>query len=69
MRQCVLPDISSLARRSSSRRELEKKRKAVLDFVNDKVSRFSRIKDVEIQKESFNKTATHKIRRFLYENN
>ena len=47
--------------------DLEKKRQAVLDFVNDKVSRFSRIKDVEIQKESFNKTATHKIRRFLYE--
>ena len=26
-----------------------------------------KIKDVEIQKEPFNKTATHKIRRFLYE--
>ena len=47
--------------------DLEKKRQAVLDFVNDKVSRFSKIKDVEIQKEPFNKTATHKIRRFLYE--
>ena len=47
--------------------EVEKKRQAVLDFVNDKVSRFSKIKDVEIQKEPFNKTATHKIRRFLYE--
>ncbi len=47
--------------------ELEKKRQAVLDFVNEKVSRFSKIKDVEIQKEPFNKTATHKIRRFLYE--
>ena len=47
--------------------EVEKKRQAVLDFVNDKVSRFSKIKDVEIQKEPFNKTATHKVRRFLYE--
>jgi long-chain acyl-CoA synthetase len=47
--------------------DLEKKRQAVLDFVNEKVSRFSKIKDVEIQKEPFNKTATHKIRRFLYE--
>jgi long-chain acyl-CoA synthetase len=47
--------------------ELEKKRQAVLDFVNEKVSRFSKIKDVEIQKEPFSKTATHKIRRFLYE--
>ena len=47
--------------------DLEKRRQAVLDFVNQKVSRFSKIKDVEIQKEPFNKTATHKIRRFLYE--
>ena len=48
--------------------ELERRRQAVLDFVNEKVSRFSKIKDVEIQKEPFSKTATHKIRRFLYEN-
>ncbi len=47
--------------------EMERHRKAVLDFVNEKVSRFSKIKDVEIQKEPFSKTATHKIRRFLYE--
>ena len=47
--------------------DLEKRRKAILDFVNQKVSRFSKIKDVEIRKEPFNKTATHKIRRFLYE--
>ena len=47
--------------------EMEKRRQAVLDFVNEKVSKFSKIKDVEVQKEPFNKTATHKIRRFLYE--
>ena len=47
--------------------DLEKHRQAVLEFVNEKVSRFSKIKDVEIQKEPFSKTATHKIRRFLYE--
>ena len=47
--------------------DLEKRRKAILDFVNEKVSRFSKIKDVEIRKEPFSKTATHKIRRFLYE--
>ena len=47
--------------------ELERRRQAVLEFVNEKVSRFSKIKDVEIQKEPFNKTATHKIRRFIYE--
>ncbi len=47
--------------------ELERRRQAVLDFVNEKVSRFSKIKDVEIQREPFIKTATHKIKRFLYE--
>ena len=47
--------------------ELEKRRQAILDFVNAKVSRFSKIKDVVIQKEPFSKTATHKIKRFLYE--
>ena len=47
--------------------EMEKRRQAVLDFVNEKVSKFSKIKDVEVQKEPFSKTATHKIRRFLYE--
>ena len=47
--------------------DMERRRQAVLDFVNQKVSRFSKIKDVEIQKEPFSKTATHKIRRFLYE--
>ncbi|MBQ9660968.1 MAG: AMP-binding protein [Bacteroidales bacterium] len=47
--------------------DLEKRRQAVLEFVNQKVSKFSNIKDVEIQKEPFSKTATHKIRRFLYE--
>ncbi len=47
--------------------DMERRRKAILDFVNDKVSRFSKIKDVEIRKEPFSKTATHKIRRFLYE--
>ena len=49
--------------------DLEKRRQAVLEFVNDKVSKFSKIKDVEIQKEPFSKTATQKIRRFLYEKN
>jgi long-chain acyl-CoA synthetase len=47
--------------------DLEKRRQAILDFVNAKVSRFSKIKDVEIQKEPFSKTATQKIKRFLYE--
>ena len=46
---------------------LEQKKKEVMDFVNSKVSQFLRIKDVEVMKEPFNKTATHKIRRFLYQ--
>lgn len=45
---------------------VEEKRKAIMDFVNSRVNKNSNISDVEIQKEPFNKTATHKIRRFLY---
>lgn len=47
--------------------DMESRKKAILDFVNSKVSKFSNIKSVEIQKEPFIKTATHKIKRFLYE--
>lgn len=47
--------------------DIESRKKAILDFVNSKVSKFSNIKSVEIQKEPFIKTATHKIKRFLYE--
>ena len=46
---------------------LEQKKKEVMDFVNSKVSQFLKIKDVEVMKEPFNKTATHKSRRFLYQ--
>ena len=46
---------------------LEQKKQEIMDYVNSKVSSFLRIKDVEIMKEPFNKTATHKIRRFLYQ--
>ena len=46
---------------------LEQKKKEVMDVVNSKVSQFLKIKDVEVMKEPFNKTATHKIRRFLYQ--
>ena len=47
---------------------LESKRKAVLDFVNKHVSKQSKVNDVEVMKDPFEKTATHKIRRFLYKN-
>ena len=46
---------------------LERRKKYVLEFVNSKVSQFLKIKDVEVMKEPFSKTATHKIRRFLYQ--
>ena len=47
--------------------DLESRKKAILEYVNSKVSKFSRIMSVEIQKEPFTKTATKKIKRFLYE--
>jgi long-chain acyl-CoA synthetase len=40
--------------------------KELKDYVNRKVNRFSRIQDVKIQEEPFIKTATNKIKRFLY---
>ena len=46
---------------------LERRKKEVIEFVNSKVSHFLKIKDVEVMKEPFSKTATHKIRRFLYQ--
>jgi len=41
-------------------------KKELKNYVNSKVSRFSRIQDVIIQKEEFVKTATKKIKRYLY---
>ena len=46
--------------------QMEEKKKAIMDFVNSRVNKNSNIGGVEFQKEPFNKTATHKIRRFLY---
>ena len=46
--------------------ELEKKKQDILDFVNRRVNRNSRIGEVQVEKEPFIKTATMKIRRFLY---
>ncbi len=47
--------------------DIEARKKAILDFVNSKVSHFMNIKSVEIQREPFIRTATHKVKRFLYE--
>ncbi|MBO7467448.1 MAG: AMP-binding protein [Bacteroidaceae bacterium] len=46
--------------------KLQAQREAILRAVNKQVSRFSQISRVEVQKEPFSKTATQKIRRFLY---
>lgn len=46
--------------------ELERRKKDILDFVNSHVNRSSRIKEVEVEEEPFAKTATMKIKRFLY---
>ena len=48
-------------------KDLEELQKSIKEFVNARVSKFSNIRQVEIQREPFVKTATHKIKRFLYE--
>ena len=46
--------------------ELEARKQAVLDWVNKKVGKNSKIGEVDAMKEPFEKTATQKIRRFKY---
>ncbi len=46
--------------------DLERRKQDILDFVNAHVNRSSRIKEVEVEKQPFAKTATMKIKRFLY---
>lgn len=46
--------------------KLEARKQAVLNYVNKHVNKFSKINDVEVVKEPFEKTATQKIRRFKY---
>lgn len=48
-------------------KDMEELQKSIKEFVNARVSKFSNIRQVEIQREPFVKTATHKIKRFLYE--
>lgn len=47
---------------------VEAKKKAVLEYVNKHVNKQSKVNDVEVMKEPFEKTATQKIRRFKYKN-
>ncbi len=44
----------------------EQLKKEIMDFVNAKVNKFSRISEVVEEKEDFIKTPTQKIKRFLY---
>lgn len=46
--------------------KLEQAQKAIMEQVNKVVGKSSKVSSVEIQKEPFKKTATMKIRRFLY---
>ena len=48
---------------------LESVQKSIRDQVNKVVGKSSKIASVEIQQEPFKKTATMKIRRFLYRDN
>ncbi|WP_418982632.1 AMP-binding protein [Alistipes sp.] len=47
----------------------EQLKKEIMDFVNAKVNKFSRISEVVEEKDDFAKTPTHKIKRFLYNRN
>ena len=59
-------DWNSLEKEELFYEKLEAKKKAVLDYVNKRVSKQSKIGEVNAMKESFEKTATQKIRRFKY---
>ena len=47
---------------------LNARKQAVMEFINKKVGKNSKINEVDAMKEPFEKTATGKIRRFLYRN-
>lgn len=47
--------------------KLENLKKEIIEYVNQKVSKFSRISDIDQQENAFEKTATHKIKRYLYD--
>lgn len=46
---------------------LQQKKQAIMDYVNNRVSKQSKVNTVEVMKEPFEKTATQKIRRFKYQ--
>ncbi|HIZ86135.1 MAG TPA: AMP-binding protein [Candidatus Coprenecus stercoravium] len=51
----------------NTQEKLERLKKDLLEYVNQKVSKFSRISEIDPQEEEFEKTATRKIKRYLYD--
>lgn len=49
--------------------KMEEIKSDILHYVNSKVNKFSKISTVQEQNEGFEKTPTHKIKRFLYSKN
>ncbi|MDO4827156.1 MAG: AMP-binding protein [Bacteroidia bacterium] len=49
-------------------KKLEEKKQMILGVVNKNVNKTSKVSDVQVMKEPFEKTATRKIRRFKYTN-
>lgn len=47
---------------------LEEQKKELFEYVNSRVNNFSKLQLVMVQHEPFEKTPTHKIKRFLYNN-
>ncbi len=54
---------------TTTQEKYENLKKEIMEYVNEKVNKFSRINDVDEQKEEFEKTATQKIKRYLYTRN
>ena len=52
--------------KQSAQEKIENLKKELMDYVNQKVNKFSKISNVDPQDEAFEKTATHKIKRYLY---
>ena len=59
-----------LAKKEEAKKALEHKMKEwekdIQQYVNNKVNKFSKISHVELRTEAFEKTATQKIKRYLY---
>ena len=59
-----------LAKKEEAKKALENKKKEwakeIQEYVNNKVNKFSKISHVELRTEAFEKTATQKIKRYLY---